>query len=90
MTIAQADGDDGLSEHERCIRCSVPICSSPVPQMCVQCRQEMACADCGEPVPIGGWPFCRSDRNPEGHARGVYAWKTRFSMKLQGWTRRER
>lgn len=51
---------------------------------------EDVCADCGEEVPIGGWPFCASAANPEGHARGVYAWRARFGMKLQGWTRRER
>lgn len=52
--------------------------------------QPETCADCGEPVPVGGWPFCRSAANPDGHAKGVYAWKSGFSMKLQGWTRRER
>jgi hypothetical protein len=49
------------------------------------------CDDCGQYVPIGGWPFCASDRNPEGHAKGAaYAFKVRMGMKLNGWTRRER
>jgi hypothetical protein len=49
------------------------------------------CADCGEPVPIGGWPFCASDHNPEGHAKGAaYGFRMKFTMKTQGWTRRER
>lgn len=48
------------------------------------------CDVCGEIVPIPGWPFCRSEQNPDGHERGTYRWKTKFSMKTQGWTRRLR
>lgn len=49
------------------------------------------CGDCGEPVPIGGWPFCASERNPDGHAKGAaYTFKMRMGMRLNGWTRRER
>jgi hypothetical protein len=32
------------------------------------------CADCGEPIRIGSWPFCRSAINPQGHERGCYGW----------------
>lgn len=49
------------------------------------------CDACGQPVPIGGWPWCASPQNPEGHAKGVnYSWKAGFSMRTQGWTRRLR
>lgn len=49
-----------------------------------------ACDECGEWVRVGGWPFCASDRNPEGHAKGAaYDFKMAMSMKTQGWTRRE-
>jgi len=48
------------------------------------------CEVCGQVVPIGGWPFCKSERNPKGHMRGTYGWMTKFGMKVQGWTRRER
>lgn len=42
------------------------------------------CDDCGEPVPIGAWPFCP-------HGKGAaYAFKMGFKMATQGWTRRER
>lgn len=53
-------------------------------------KDESVCADCGERVPIGGWPFCKSARNPAGHAWGTYAWKMKMSMKTEGWSRRER
>lgn len=32
------------------------------------------CADCGEEIRIGSWPFCRSQQNPQGHERGCYGW----------------
>jgi hypothetical protein len=32
------------------------------------------CEACGEIVPIGGWPFCASGRNPDGHRKGTYGW----------------
>jgi hypothetical protein len=48
------------------------------------------CDACGEPVPVGAWPFCASDANPAGHSKGTYRWKTKFTMKTSGWTRRER
>lgn len=48
------------------------------------------CTDCGEIVPVGGWPFCASTQNPEGHAKGAYTWKMQMGMKVQGWTRRQR
>lgn len=49
------------------------------------------CNDCGEVVPIGGWAFCKSERNPDGHAKGAaYSFKMHMSMKTHGWTRRER
>lgn len=48
------------------------------------------CDDCGEIYMHGDWPFCASERNPEGHAKGTYGWRVGFSMKTQGWTRRER
>jgi hypothetical protein len=43
------------------------------------------CADCGDPVPIGAWPFCKSDRNPEGHARGSYQWSV-GNPGMRRWT----
>ena len=44
------------------------------------------CSKCGYPVPIGGWPYCASDRNPSGHARGgAYAWS--MSSPIRKWTR---
>lgn len=49
------------------------------------------CGDCGEPVPVGGWPFCTSEANPEGHSKDVgYHFKAGFGMAAQGWTRRLR
>lgn len=48
------------------------------------------CEKCGQEVPVGGWPFCASPHNPEGHAKGVYGWAMKMGMKVQGWTRRER
>jgi hypothetical protein len=48
------------------------------------------CDLCGKPVWVGCWPYCASAANPEGHSKGAYAFKMGFSMKTQGWTRRER
>ena len=48
------------------------------------------CLTCKEPVPIGGWPFCASPRNPEGHARGTYRWGMRHPMATKGWERNNR
>lgn len=45
------------------------------------------CCDlCGKPIPVGGWPFCASPRNPQGHARGgAYAWS--MGSPIRKWTR---
>lgn len=48
------------------------------------------CPSCGERVWIGDWPFCASLANPTGHTRGTYRFRMKFTMKTQGWTRRER
>lgn len=48
------------------------------------------CDKCGKQVPIGGWAFCASPTNPEGHARGTYRFRMRSSMKGAGWTRSKR
>lgn len=32
---------------------------------------EEICEKCGKPVPVGGWPWCESKRNPLGHSRDV-------------------
>lgn len=54
-------------------------------------RRVDKCEVCGEPVPIGSWPYCASPANPDGHARGAaYAFKMAMSMKTNGWSRRER
>lgn len=42
----------------------------------------VTCDDCGEPIPVGGWPWCASDRNPEGHSKGVtYRWANGTPMR---------
>lgn len=38
------------------------------------------CADCGEPVYTGSWPFCASRVNPKGHAKGAYGWRMASGM----------
>lgn len=43
------------------------------------------CESCGEPVPMGAWPFCASARNPDGHARGSYQWNV-GNAALRRWT----
>ena len=50
----------------------------------------VVCDQCGEEVPIGGWAFCRSKRNPEGHSRGTYQFTMRSRMATHKWERRER
>lgn len=30
------------------------------------------CEKCGDEYSEGDWPFCASERNPEGHKRGSY------------------
>jgi hypothetical protein len=35
---------------------------------------EAKCDRCGETLHAGDWPFCASERNPEGHAKGTYRW----------------
>jgi hypothetical protein len=46
------------------------------------------CEDCGQPVPTGSWPFCRSPQNPDGHAKGTYRWGLGTGMKK--WERMSR
>lgn len=41
------------------------------------------CDACDAPLQHGDWPFCP-------HGRGTYGFRMAFSMKTQGWTRRER
>lgn len=44
------------------------------------------CSDCGDVLTTGSWPFCASDRNPSGHARGgAYAWS--MGSPIRKWTR---
>lgn len=44
------------------------------------------CIDCGEPVPVGGWPFCQSKANPAGHEKGTYGFKM-SSVLAKKWER---
>lgn len=30
------------------------------------------CELCGEPVPVGAWPLCKSRVNPDGHGRPTF------------------
>lgn len=32
------------------------------------------CELCGEVYSVGDWPWCRSERNPDGHQKGNYGW----------------
>lgn len=43
------------------------------------------CEECGQPVPVGAWPFCASKANPEGHARGTYRWGLKSNLSRTGW-----
>lgn len=43
------------------------------------------CADCGEPVPVGSWPFCASKVNPEGHRKGTYRWGAQSVLSKKWW-----
>lgn len=45
------------------------------------------CEKCGEIVPIGGWAWCVSRRNPEGHARGAYRFSVSSGMVQHKWQR---
>ena len=42
------------------------------------------CPVCGGIIPIGAWPFCRSERNPEGHAKGA-TYQFKMASKLRRW-----
>lgn len=57
--------------------------STPEGRGALRIVDDHTCDKCGDFIEEGDWPFCP-------HGRGVYAWKSGFSMKLQGWTRRER
>jgi len=45
------------------------------------------CPDCGEEVPVGAWPYCRSRRNPDGHAKGTYRFSMTSGMVQHKWQR---
>lgn len=49
-----------------------PMWDGPLPRT--------TCDDCGERYAEGDWPFCVSERNPEGHAKGAYA----FNIAMGG------
>jgi hypothetical protein len=90
-SVRQADGDDGSVpvEHQTYTELHFDT-STPGGREALAHVVAATCDDCGEFVPIPGWPFCRSEQNPDGHERGTYRWKTKFSMKTHGWTRRLR
>jgi hypothetical protein len=50
-------------------------------------QSDERCPECGEPVPIGAWPYCKSRRNPEGHAKGAYRFSMTSGMVQHKWQR---
>jgi hypothetical protein len=41
------------------------------------------CEKCGEPVPVGAWPYCVSRVNPGGHStRNAYGWTMASGMGM--------
>lgn len=63
------------------------VVEAPHPSYDSRVVEVVRCDDCGEVLEEGFWPFCFSRVNPEGHSKGVYGFKTKMSMKLNGWNR---
>lgn len=65
--------EHGEEEDERCtVPRAVPremmVVRAPEPSYDTRLVEVERCADCGEIVLVGGWPYCKSPRNPGGHS----------------------